>query len=343
MASTTQPWPLGTTYGQRWKTARRVALRWEKILLEHANVLSVSVGIEHTGRRASGGGQGGFHRIELAGGQTPTPEDLVPCVTVLVNRKWKSKRVRPGSLPEFLPAFIKVRGRRRRVNVPVDVVAHGPTALHNWDCTAQGTTSLSGTTTAFVRYSGGQQQYLLSCHHVLALTEVFPLPVNNLPEVSVEYEGKLVGSLAALPLDYLSVDAALATANGQAQLAFPVAGGSVALRDIVRKDDEIPADLFIVTRYGVASLQQVGSGLGPEETYFGTGANSQRLRFPDVLYCITSDGTALRQGCSGAAVVTSDGRLVGIHYAGTPGGGPDSFSVKAYNVFAAFAHPLKLC
>ena len=107
-------------------------------------------------------------------GTSPMPTSEV-CLRFLVRRKWSDRRARAQKIPEFIAAYVVVKGRRVRVRVPTDVSAYstgGPQAMLN--LTSGVTSQRDGIDLEFgspccaVRNSNlPVELYLLTCHHVL--------------------------------------------------------------------------------------------------------------------------------------------------------------------------------
>jgi hypothetical protein len=344
MPSKSQPWPERSSYADRWRVARRVAVRWRPRLLQYRNVIAVGVGLEHTGLRTETGGSGSFQRIEIAGGKTKE-ENLVPCIHVVVRRKWKDKRRRKDSLPDSISTYMVVKGKRKRVNVPVDIIARIKSGLHlayprQYVASEIQLGSIRGTATAFVRFRKQQRQFLLSCHHVLGLTELAALPPNGLlPHITVDYTAMATGLLGWLPLNPDACDAALASCSPvQPQLSFLRNGNTIRLQGVLDRNDPVPSDVLILTSSGIRPAQTVA--VGPHsELYYG---KTRELVFENVLHSTVTTGSGCFPGDSGAAVVTEEGRLVAMHYAGALNGGIDSYAIMAYDIFEAFKSPLIL-
>jgi hypothetical protein len=234
-----------------------------------------------------------------------------------------------------------LNGKRVATQVPVDVVERVPSMLQGrWECDAVSTDgyTFAGTTTAFVRFEGAPDQFLLGCHHVLAGTACFNLPTSGPPDYSVTYEGKPVGALAALPFNPEQVDAALATCDDEPQITFRWQDDTIAIDSILQPHAPVPQDLLIVTRDGVVPVRFLTFVDGHRETYY-KWQDSRPLTFDGLLHC-TAKHPSFAPGDSGAAIVTASGTLVGLHFAGTQ---IDSYGFPAARVFDSFGSGLTLC
>jgi hypothetical protein len=224
------------------------------------------------------------------------------------------------------------------VAIPVDVVEATPSQLQAFvalECVAQNTRYTStGTATCFVRVHEKEGQYLLGPHHVLALTEVQGIFETAGDVPSISYEGTPLGKLAFLPADPDSVDAALASSDGRAQIEVPADGEPIYLSKILPSGGVIPPLFWILTRHGSIRARFIGQR-DHTEPYYG---DSTLLTCRDAIYSMVLDGQpSLVPGDSGAALATDNGTLIAMHYAGSPPpGGPESYAIPAIRLFGAF-------
>ena len=336
MVTRIHPWPARLSYRQRWAVTERVARRHRKKLLSFPNVVAVGVGLEWSGKRGKRGrGRANAVRIGTLDGY----REYVPCVHVVVKKKWTTQLTRKGILPDTISTRAKVGRSTIRVAVPVDVVEQRPSKLHSWECdVSQGAATLIGSGSCFVRLQGDRKQYLLGCHHVLALTDIQPPPI-DFGSVSVAWESTALGSLALLPRNVNDVDAALANSDGRPQAQFSADGGTIVIRGALQPNEPPPPQYFILTRHGVrrAELQAI---VAHTENYYG---NNTPLTFESVLHSLVEQGESqLQPADSGAPLVAPDGRLIGIHYAGDVPSGPDSYALRADIVLGAFVRTVSV-
>ncbi|HVW25701.1 MAG TPA: hypothetical protein VHC69_10040 [Polyangiaceae bacterium] len=341
MRRRSNPWPESFSYADRFHAVANLVAKEKKKLIAFPNVVAIGVGMELHGRRGVRG-RGRVRRVCY--GAEGDAQSYVPCVHVVVSRKWRTRRKKKGELPETLSTRITVHGKRLRVEVPVDVVEQRATRLHVlWRATAtNGVDSLSGTGSCFVRQKGKRSRFLLSCHHVLALTEKH-YPPANLEDIAVDWSDNKLGDLAKLPWKPDEVDAALAHADlAVPQVTFEVPGnGVIELGGSLGAGEPVdPASTyFVLTQHGVRRVHFIAE-VEHRENYYGDGTP---LTFGNVLHCLTLAGEPwLQPGDSGAALVDANGRLIGIHFAGLDPAGPDSYAQRADVVLSSFDIPLEL-
>ncbi|MFI5300805.1 MAG: hypothetical protein ACHREM_22200 [Polyangiales bacterium] len=198
---------------------------------------------------------------------------------------------------------------------------------------------MDGTGNCFVRKTGEPNQYLLGCHHVLALTEMQPPPA-DVTSISVDWEGARLGALAELPTNVNAVDAAIAHCDAvQPQIHFMNAGSVVTIKSVIAAGAPPPPTFFILTRNGVHRANLLGM-VSHTENYYGNGT---ALTFTNVIHSVAAPGEPqFQDGDSGAPLVDAGGRLIGIHYAGDDPLGADSYALRADVVFRSFSKGLSL-
>lgn len=333
-----QPWPRALSYKRRWQIVSSLARRHRKALLAHPNVVAVHPGLEYVGK-PQGESRGSLRKVRI--GLDAPLDAVVPCVQVVVSKKWETEKAREGRLPSSVATFVVVRGKRRRIEVPVDVMVGLDAGLHAFECRTEDSTARGrGTGTCFVRASGKPQQFLLGCHHVLALTAEH-WPPEDPSTVRVWWENEPLGTLAHLPVRLDAADAALARVIGapRRQVGISVDGKWRAIRGILPPDEPPPHEYAVLTSRGPVLVDFVGVR-ELTDRYFG--ADGRDLTFKDLIYGLARE--TLIPGDSGAPLVDRQGRLLGIHFAGTRGsaGGPQSFAIRADYAFRCFARPIQL-
>ena len=256
----------------------------------------------------------------------------------------RSEQVVPWSqpqraLPEWISTRVSWRGRSATIRVPVDVVEEPTTVLHAWECDASGDNhTIQGTATCLVSLGDNPGRCLLGCHHVLALSEIDPLPPAQ--PIAVAYQGAIVGHAFALPVDRDTMDAALALVTGVSQLAFVADGKTIRITKVLGEDDPIPQSYYVLTRNGRRAAHLLGTGITKAQSgYYGNGTT---LEFSDVI-CSLGDSNldVFQAGDSGAPLVTADGTLVGMHFSGlADNASTTSYAFSAADIFKAFAKDL---
>jgi hypothetical protein len=295
------------------------------------NVLRVGVGLEHVRSDDPTVLTPVIHRRA----RLHAHDEFVPCVQVLVSKKWRSRRQNaPSALPESLRTSVTIGKRRVAIDVPVDVIEDIPAHLHGLECSALRNDQVaSGSAACLVKFGDWDEAQLLSCHHVLALSEVQPLDP-TLGDVSITYQGEAIDSAVSLPGKPFNCDAALAHSPSVSWTPTP---NVAALTGVLPADEDPPPVFFALTSEGertVTFLQRAGPLVQPG--YFG----GKSVTFPEVIIANGQGANdVFTRGMSGAALATSDGLLVGMHFAGS---GRRSLSVPMATVFAAFAMPMKL-
>jgi hypothetical protein len=317
-----QPWPHALPYAQRWALATAAAKRHRRALTAHPGVVSVGTGFELVGR-PDGHHRGSISRVQVGLG-TPA-HGCVPCVQVVVKKKWK--RARTGGLPESV--------RLRGIDIPVDVVEHLPTALHHWACRAEDATYFeNGTGGCFVRRGGAQ--FLLGCHHVLALST--RRSVESPADVAVSWEGAALGSEVTTPSDLAAADVALARVAGatRPQITVYIDGAPLVLHDALAPGELPPLTYGVLTQRGIVRCDYVGP-----RSLSDTYADGP-LAFDNLVYGLARGDGHLQPGDSGACLVDDHGRFLGIHFAGSPDGGAPTYAIRADVALRAFGPALTL-
>jgi hypothetical protein len=262
-------------------------------------------------------------------------------VHVVVRRKWDGGASREGALPESLATTIPWAENKVTIRVPVDVSQEPATVLHAWDCDASGDNhTISGTATCLVSFGSSPGRYIVGCHHVLALSEIDPLPPAQ--PVMLAYQGAAVGHEAALPVDPTTMDAALALVSGVNQISFNAGGKTVRITKVLAAGSPAPASYYVLTRHGVRSAHLSAAGVTKDQSgYFGNGTT---LSFSNVIVSLgDTDLDVFQAGDSGAPLVTGDGTLIGMHFSGLADNvSTTSYAFTAADVFGAFALPLAL-
>lgn len=333
MPSRTHPWPEELSYQDRMRAVRGVLRRYGASLRRgRSNVIRVGVGLEHV---RSEEGSGGLVAVTHQRHRLHEHDEFVPCVQVLVSKKWRSRRPNnPNALPETLRTSVIIGKKRVAVDVPVDVTEDVPAGLHGWDCSAVRNGEVAiGSAACLVQFGDWDEPHLLSCHHVLALSETQLLDP-SLGDVSVTYQGEAVESAVSLPLNALTCDAALVKSPSFAWTPSP---NVPALTGKLPAGEEPPPILFALTGDGVRTVtfvQKAGPHVQPG--YFG----GQSVTFDEIIIATgRTSNDVFGKGASGAALATSAGVLVSMHFAGA---GQRTLSVPVSSVFEAFSMPVKI-
>ncbi len=273
------------------KLAIRARNRARKQLAEFPNVTGVGVGIRYLAGKAT------CHQ----------------CVTVQVRKKWKRKQKRKGSIPESLIVYLHTRSGRRRIKVPVDIIVAETPVLQagGESCVSWlGNEPIPGAVCCLVRRGDDPMPHVLSCHHVIYLTQRFPNPdEGNLYRYSLDVLQQNIGP----PVDFeplANTDAAIVPWTAAVPGDELVHG--TRLHGWADEESDIPIDCWIVTPRG--SIAARYASLLPEVIggYHGGGWT---YRFPVVLRCECKDGRTIG-GDSGSPVIDAARRLIGMHIAG---------------------------
>jgi hypothetical protein len=323
------PWPEELSYQQRMDIARLALKRHGAKLRRPKNVLYVGVGLEH--RRVRKGSKRLKlrtvlrHRLHLH-------DELVPCVSVAVRRKWL--RPRPGSpdaLPDSLPTRVRVHDRLVTIHVPVDVVEFQAPRLHARECSAtSGALQANGTAACLVQYADWSGPYVVGCHHVLALSEQQSLPSGSL-QVSVAYESQVATSSVQLPSSPWGCDAAIAQCPSSVWTPDPLVK---KLTGVLPVGQDPTGTYYALTRRGriqVSFLQE----LSPFTQGGYYGGNS--VTFPRVI--VSNGASGFEEQDSGSLLVTGDGQLIAMHFAGI---GATSYAVPMADVMNGFPLSMRL-
>jgi hypothetical protein len=334
------PWPHDMPYEVRATIASRVATRARKRLLGYPNVVSVGYGLEHA-KDPAAHPSAPWRLIRRPHPEHADAESTVPCVHVVVRAKWPPGTKREGALPDFIATRVSWKGRVTIVRVPVAVVAERSTVLHSWELDASGDShTIQGTATCVVKFGSNPGRYLLGCHHVVALSELDPLPPAG--PISIAYQGTNAGHEAALPPQWNTMDAALALVAGVQQISFQLGGKTVRISKVLAADAPIPHDYYVLTRHGVRAAHLQGFPVSKSQSgYFGNGTT---LTFTNVISSLGDTNSDIFQaGDSGSPLVTADGTLIGMHFSGLADNvSTESFALLASDVFGAFAEDLVL-
>jgi hypothetical protein len=327
------PWPEGLSYEERFDVVRKALRQHGKVLRTRSNVLSVGMGLKH--QRV----EGDLVRMSLVSVQRHwlhEHDEVLPCLTVVVSRKWPVPgRRRKDALPRSVPMRARVRGQVYDIAVPVDVVEAIPAHLHSWECTAvRDSDAELGTAACLVRYGNYKQPYLLSCHHVLALSA--KQEITNGAPITIGYEDKSIATSVFVPSSPWACDAAVAQSPSADWASDDVVP---KLKGVWPGSGALPAEGYALTRNGRVAISFVAID-GPYTTP-SAYAGGQSVTFPRRIIANASDGQ-FQESDSGSALVTADGVVVAMHFAGLVGGGPVSYAVPMIDVFQAFSLSMHL-
>jgi hypothetical protein len=323
------PWPEELSYQQRMDIARLALKRYGAKLRRTRNVVYVGVGLEHRCVRK------GSRRLKLRTvprHRLHLHDELVPCISVSVRRKWLRPRPRhPDALPDSLPTRAQVGDRTLTIHVPVDVVEFVAPQLHAWACSATSDTlQANGSTACLVQYADWSGPYLVSCHHVLALSEQQSLPPQPF-QVSVAYQGQVMTSSVQLPSSPWGCDAAIAQSPSSVWPPDPIVGD---LTGVLPAGQDPTGAYYALTRRGriqVSFLQELPSFT--QGGYYG----GKSVTFPRVI--VSNGASNFEEQDSGALLVTADGQLVAMHFAGI---GATSYGVPMADVMNGFPLSMRL-
>lgn len=328
MSAPQHPWPDELSYQQRMAVARLALKRHGAKLRRMKNVVSVGVGLKHVRARK---GSKRLKMLTIDRHRLHAHDELVPCVSVNVRRKWSRPRAgHPDALPTSLRVRVPVGDRSTTIDVPVDVLQYVAPTLHTWECSAtSGDLEANGTAACVVRYDNSSVPYILSCHHVLALSEQQPL--DPPPKVSVGYQGGAVSSIVQLPSSPWGCDAAVARSPSS---VWTPDGIVKKLTGILPGDQDPPGVYFALTRRGrvqVTFLQDQRDF--PQGGYFGENV----VTFPRVI--VSNGESDFQPEDSGSLLATAEGLMVGMHFAGA---GAQSFAVPMADVVNGFPRTMRL-
>jgi hypothetical protein len=226
---------------------------------------------------------------------------------------------------------VKLDDRIVTIRVPVDVVEFAPPELHAWACSAtSGDLQANGTAACLVQYADWPGPYLVSCHHVLALSEQQSLPSGPF-QVSLAYEGKVMTSSVQLPSSPWGCDAAVAQSPSSVWTPDAVVK---KLTGVLPDGQDPPGTYYAFTRHGriQVSFQQ---DLSPftQGGYFGDNS----VTFPRVI--VSNGASDFQQEDSGSLLATADGQMVAMHFAGI---GATSYAVPMAELMNGFPLSMRL-
>jgi hypothetical protein len=227
---------------------------------------------------------------------------------------------------------VKVGERTVTISVPVDVVEFATPKLHGWACSAtSGNQQANGTAACLVQYgNGAEQPYLLSCHHVLALSEQQPLPNGHL-QVSVGYQGEAVTSTVQLPSSPWGCDAAVALSPSSVWTPDEIVTG---LRSVLPAGQDPPGEYYALTRRGRIQVSFFQDLSNFKQGGYFAGAS---VTFPRVI--VSNGASNFADEDSGSLLATADGHLVGMHFAGV---GATSYAVPMADAMNGFPLAMQL-
>jgi hypothetical protein len=322
------PWPEALSYQERMDIARLALKRYGAKLRRKQNVVSVGVGLKHVRVRK---GSKSIRVLTFDRHRLHLHDEFVPCVSVNVRKKWSTRRPNhPDALPESLPMRVPVGKGRLRINVPVDVLEYAAPELHSWACSATcGSLQANGTAACLVSYANAGP-YLLSCHHVLALSE--QQPISPPPsQVSVGYQGGASTSGVVLPSSPWGCDAAIAHSPSPVWTPDSIVK---QLTGVLPGGQDPPGIYYALTRRGrvqVSFLQDQASFT--QDGYF----NGNSVTFPRVI--LSNGDSEFQEEDSGSLLATADGVLVAMHFAGVSA---TSYAVPMADVMNGFPKMMML-
>jgi hypothetical protein len=203
----------------------------------------------------------------------------------------------------------------------------------SWDCSAARRGELAkGSAACLVKYGDWSGLYLLSCHHVLALSEVQVLDPSP-GSVTVGYQLKEITTPVILPARPWQCDAAVVRSPSSMWTPAPEVP---ALTSVLPAGQDPPATAYALTRNGSIAVSAVQRIDRPhiQEGYF----NGAVVTFPRIIQA-TATNSVFEHTDSGALIVSADGVLVGMHFAGA---GAISYAVPMADVMAAFPMQMTL-
>lgn len=277
-----------------------------------------------------------------------------PCVKVSVSKKWSSERQLRGKVPTWcLTSWVRRKnGKRRMYAVPTDVSRLGAIATHasagaQTRSTQRGQTGSSEATgCCLVKFIGYDELCLLGCAHALARVANYDKPTSRRELQQFHTSAKprndqgawrRIGELSTIaPLS--KVDAALVRVgslqgmtaelgNGKRISGIATGLGFPRYHTVYGKNNVVKSRLVEITLKVDVVLHRRGH------------ARTYRYRNVPKSRPLNSSIRSTGPGDSGAPVITPDGFLAGMHFAGS---GIYSYSFPIERVFGAFRPNLRL-
>lgn len=291
------------------QVALRVCSREERKLKRRArgNIVAVGIGVQYSK------GERQCHE----------------CVAVFVKKKWKPGEEGVGRMPASLSAFVMWRGRRRKVAVPVDVVEDIPARAQSVAgdrCIASldDDNSGEGVVCCLVDHNREGVPHVLSCHHVIFLTDARPEPSNSERQrLVLDFNGEFLSP----PVDWQPlevVDAALVP-YADADTGTIAAGNFPKWITDVSQIPHDPATATIFTPRGPITVR-FASYRGAKIGY----KSGRVVPYPNIIFWDCEEDT--EEGDSGSPVVNVNGALIGMHIAGGGKGSLRAMTVPIYEI-----------
>lgn len=279
------------------------------------------------------------------------------CLRILVRRKWKSARVRAGSIPSHVRTRAHIDGKLLTLLIPTDVSEFQGGSPHVAINLTAGITSRynrnpldHGSVCCMVRNAGvGGERYVLSCYHVFS-QQLSELLRDSPPGIDcVSSSGGRIGPMRSAANSQL-LDAALATVESSALTSVTTWGRLPISRATDNDLDLLPlhSDLFV---YGRRIAPAVGNL--PETTRPGPLPAAFQSLYSDPIpfdyrrtagrmfyFADTIEYVAdVRPGDSGAALMSSAGMLFGMHFYGQ---GNVGYAFSAPRIFEPGVFPFDI-
>ena len=285
------------------------------------------------------------------------------CMRFTVSHKWPKARPSGQEIPKFIRAKVRVGQGVHWVTIPTDVSSYSHGQQHHSRDLTQGISTALGANSVSYGSVGtliedigdASQKYLLTCRHVVVPTMRKVSPARScLDSVDDSEIGVFNPPMHAMP----DMDAALIQVTDPSVTQLEVWGtsctgviGQVDLYEIAARNERlfvlgrskrpaVPGDPAVNRHDPVAVTLLTPDNAGRQFRYNGTVQS--HYWFENVIQYLCDTASPTRPGDSGAALVTADGQLVGMHFYGeqeSMGGGATRVVGYAFSASALFASP----
>jgi len=293
--------------------------------------------------------------VSIGFGLREKNEELInePCIKISVSYKWKGTRRKIGKIPaRCIIKLEKSNGQKLSYAVPTDITFVGRGQIKPQSAGGGSKTTTrngihlpsGGTGCCFVKFQDYEGYYLLGCAHTFAFVDRYNLPdVNELyfyrtySEKQQQPYERQIGTLQAIA-DLRQADAAVVFVDNAQDLSTGYGPNNYSFAG-TWQNNNFPWRYSVYGRHGVVPSQWV------ENTYqinvpLHRRQNRKNYVFRSIPRSRPLSGYAPTQaGDSGAPVVSNNGYLLGMHFAGL---GQYSYSFPIQRVLNAFSVRLKL-